>query len=116
MIESYCLTVIKYWVDHWEKYKSDPEGADERFRKFRHKLQGFLPVTDLLYINSVDELRLKKEDDGGFVIVTMLQDHEGDFPFVGQIGRYYMLTADYHERMGWTAVYAYEPPPEDDDV
>jgi hypothetical protein len=48
--------------------------------------------------------------------VTMLQDHEGDFPFEGQIGRYYMLTADYHERMGWTAVYAYEPPEEDEDV
>lgn len=112
MIEAYCSMILDQWVAYRALSERDQESADLQLARFKHKIKGYLPITDMLYIESADDLKLNKADDGGFVIVTMLQAYEGDFPFLPVIGSYNMLTADYHTSKGWTAVYAYEPPDE----
>lgn len=115
MIETYCSMIIDQWVEYYDLLKTEPERADKELKRFHVRIKGFLPITDIQIVQSADELKFDKSVDGGFVIISMLQDHEGAFPFVPVIDQYHLLTADYFPRKGWTAVYAYEPPPEVED-
>ena len=107
MMEVYYSLATRYWRSHLE------EPDEEKYEKFKHKLQGFLPVTDILYINSIEELALT-EENGGFVIITMFQKYPGENPFSLYVnGDMRLLMSEYKDG-AWCATYAKEIKDDDD--
>ena len=100
-MEVYYKLATRYWRSHLE----NPD--QERYEKFKHKLRGFLPVTDILHINSIEELTIT-EENGGFVIVTMFQKYPGEPPFPLYAAENMRLLMSDFDNGAWSATYARE--------
>lgn len=107
MMEDYYRMIAKYWRQH----RLDPD--QEKYEKFKHKLRGFLPITDMIMIETVADLTFAPES-GGFVVVTLFSEKEGYSPFPLVVDDNMILLMSDWENGVWSATYAREIRDEDD--
>jgi len=108
---------FKNTIEAWKKREEDPEAAAAHIEKWRHTSHGYLPgsATFMIMERTSDVTQLDRATHGGFVVIHVYQTERGEFPFPQWVGYFKLLDAEYHKGCGWSCVYVYAPPEEDEE-